>query len=104
MYVELSVALAAFLPTLYQVAQMLDAVRRSVFKQCEECLEVKSLFAAAPLRALPWLTTAGVVLLYSAEKQMLPLLPPISFAGGRQTKKRDHSASALDDDSYLKVC
>lgn len=53
----------------------------------------------SPLRALQWLMSTGVALLASAENQMLPLLPPISFAGGRQAKKRNHSSSALGDDS-----
>lgn len=83
--------------TFPQVAQMLsDAREREVSL---DSVRNVALFAAAPLRALQWLMTTGVVLLHSPENQMLLLLPPTSFPGGRQTKKRDHSTSAPDDDS-----
>lgn len=46
-YLELSVASAGLLPTLHQVAETHDAVQRSLFEQCQECLKM-GLFAPAP--------------------------------------------------------
>lgn len=73
-----------------QVAQMLDILQRSLFGQCQECLKV-ALFAAAPLRALQWLMTTGVVLLHCWKSNASP--PPSHFLCWSKADKKEGSFS-----------